>query len=51
MPACTGLADKLKFFTFANGTFQASQLDYAAAIPEPACRRNGTRRQNSNASV
>lgn len=32
----TGWADDLKFFTYAQGTFSVSQLDYASAIPEPS---------------
>lgn len=31
-----GMADNLKFFTFATGTFSSSQLDYASAVPEPS---------------
>jgi len=31
-----GLIDEIKVFTFAPGTFSASQLDFASAIPEPS---------------
>lgn len=35
-PAYTGLADDLELFTFATGTFNASSLAYASAVPEPS---------------
>lgn len=32
----SGLVDEIKVFTFSSGTFSASQLDFASAIPEPS---------------